>query len=142
LRKIIAHYNVLIAIEAGKIGMPPADVAKWQLRFSPSLESIMAGSGPEPGEWTPYIQVDNDVWTDTQVNYEIDLEYLYVHAPEWRDMWKNIWMSDNRAVSRYSMLLPQLTWTLTCSSRSRECTLVNISIHQTDILSCKIDFHV
>ena len=98
LAEFVTYYNTQIAAELRAAGSSlPAN--KWQLQLSPSMNTLRPATGPQ---WTPYICVEDTLWTDSKVNYMLGLESLYTNTDAWLDMWKYTWMTNVSLV----LLLP------------------------------------
>ena len=71
------------------------------------------------GNWKGYFTVPYEadpttaleayrIWCDSQVNYEVDLEFLYDHLDEWLAVWEHMWLFNSKVAGvRVSRIL---TW--------------------------------
>lgn len=72
---------------------------KWKLKRSYDLDHFLGGGYKGViGQWAGYFVISRnqnmayELWCDTQVNYQVDLAYLYDHTDDWIELWTHMWI--------------------------------------------------
>lgn len=110
---LIDHYNDKIDNYLTSIGVGVHDPerSRWRLKKSYDLEqfeNLVGGNHlGNVGNWRGYFTVPYEadpttaveayrIWCDSQVNYEVDLEFLYDHLDEWLAVWEHMWLFNSK----------------------------------------------